>query len=178
MIRLCLVSGLILLTAPAAEARVVPAAASVRLLDGALVPAVASQPWLGLLDEGGGAPRRIRYDRDKLVPILLAIVPGFGLGHWWANDDAGFLTFLVVDAAVWAAFTIGRIVAFPLEPLLWAVAVVAKVWQVYDIVRVTGLVRGGGSDGPDGWRRCPVGDPPALASLPPAITAPALRIHF
>lgn len=126
-----------------AEARVLPQARDAwHLLP---VAAKAEPPALHLvtLDDGGGAPR-MNYSRDKLVSILFAIVPGFGLGHFWLNDTNGFVTFLIVDAVVWTGlFLLPELIWFMRVPMI-VVFVAAKVWQVLDVTRSGG----GGGDAP------------------------------
>lgn len=166
--------ALLLLCGSQAQARVLdlPAAhASVRLLDADLTAPLATP---ALADDGGGAPKiAVNYNRDRFLSIFLAIIPGFGLGHFWANDTGGFITFLIVDVAVWTG---GWLLSNWIGPFAWILTVAAKVWQVYDVVRVTG---GAGGDAPDPLRR-------RLAALPAtervsayaAVATPAFSIGF
>jgi hypothetical protein len=47
-----------------------------------------------------GRPTAAREPVSAGVAVALAIVPGFGLGHYYAYDDTPGLTFLILDAAL------------------------------------------------------------------------------
>jgi hypothetical protein len=54
---------------------------------------------------------------DPVVALILGIIPGFGLGHWYAGDP-NFITWTIVDAI----FLVGAIiitVAVDLGALVW-----------------------------------------------------------
>lgn len=51
-------------------------------------------------DVPGGRPPVVREPVSPGVAITLAIIPGFGLGHYYAYDDTPGLTFLILDASL------------------------------------------------------------------------------
>ena len=90
----------------------------------------------------------VREPVSQAVAVTLAIVPGFGLGHFYAYDDLRGLTFLVLDGTV-TAFGISTFVLYVLSvapgytkvalimiPVIWATVKVVEVVDVVDAVEV------------------------------------------
>ena len=95
-----------------------PASAEDKHLVGALRPDDA------LLGGGDG-----KQAADPVVALILGIIPGFGLGHWYAGDP-NFITWTIVDAV----FLIGAIVitvAVDLGALVWIAWLVEHGIQGY-----------------------------------------------
>ena len=75
---------------------------------------------------GGGDGTR---SADPVVALILGIIPGFGLGHWYAGDP-NFITWTIVDAV----FLVGAIlitVAVDLGALVWIAWIVEHGIQGY-----------------------------------------------
>jgi hypothetical protein len=63
------------------------------------------------------------------VALILGIIPGFGLGHWYAGDP-NFITWTIVDVI----FLVGAIVitvAVDLGALVWIAWLVEHAFQGY-----------------------------------------------
>ena len=177
------------LLAVAALAALGAAAAPARALDGAprlSLAAMPSGPSATLLDRsapspagGGHLVRALRADDallgggdgghpvEPVVALILGIIPGFGLGHWYAGDP-NFITWTIVDAV----FLVGAIVitaAVNLGALVWIAWLAEHVIQGY-LAHEYASGRGKGTARLRGVEsRAPLPDPPVWAAAAPLL---------
>jgi hypothetical protein len=70
---------------------------------------------------------------DPLIGLILAIVPSFGLGHWYMGDQAGFMKWLLLEGiCVLADIVLGFVGLYWLSYLAYLASVVVYVFQLYD----------------------------------------------
>ncbi len=87
----------------------------------------ARSEWPLALDQGGG----LSSDLRQILALILGFIPGFGLGHLVAGDRDGFILFLVIDIALYAAGIV--LGTFLKTGLFWGLGGV--VWLVVHIIQ-------------------------------------------
>jgi hypothetical protein len=75
---------------------------------------------------------------DPVVPLVLGIFPGFGLGHYVAGSPR-WTTWLIVDAALLGALiVVSAADADPLDTLAWVATIVERVFEGIEAYRAAG----------------------------------------
>ncbi|MGA9522169.1 MAG: hypothetical protein WBV82_11930 [Myxococcaceae bacterium] len=83
--------------------------------------------WPLALDQGGGVSSELR----QILALILGFIPGFGLGHLVAGDKDGFILFLVIDIALYAAgVVLGAVLR---SGLFWGLGGI--VWLVVHVIQ-------------------------------------------
>ncbi len=130
-----------------------------------------AQPGLGgtlsldpaLFGSGSGGQRP-----EPVLALVLGVIPGFGLGHFYAGARNQATTWLIVDLALLGgSIVIWTVAGAPLDALVWIAWVVERGFEGYFAFKAAG-----GSMNASAPAR-PAG---ALASLDPR--APALGLAF
>ncbi len=117
-----------------------------------LVGTLALDPELA--GSGAGGERR-----EPVLALVLGIIPGFGLGHFYAGATGQATTWLIIDLALLGgSIVIWSVAGAPLDALIWIVWVVERGFEGYFAFQAAG-----------GSRRAAVEVPTAgaLASLDP-----------
>jgi hypothetical protein len=158
------------LTAPASASALAP---GLRLsMAGPLAGMERSQPALAerlaldpdLAGSGAGAGRP-----EPVLALVLGIIPGFGLGHFYAGATGQAYTWLIIDLALLGgSIVIWSVAGSPLDALIWIAWVVERGFEGYFAFTAAGGARHAAAPAPATG---------ALASLDPR-SSPALGASF
>lgn len=120
-----------------------------------LVGTLALDPELTGSGAGSGRP-------EPVLALVLGIIPGFGLGHFYAGASGQATTWLIIDLALLGgSIIIWSVSGDPLDALIWIAWIVERGFEGYFAFQAAG-----------GSRRASAADPSrgALASLDPRST--------
>ena len=120
-----------------------------------LVGTLALDPELAGSGAASGQP-------EPVLALVLGVVPGFGLGHFYAGASGQATTWLIIDLALLGgSIIIWSVAGDPLNALIWIAWFVERAFEGYFAFQAAG-----------GSRRASATDPSrgALASLDPRST--------
>lgn len=91
----------------------------------ALAETLALDPELAGSGAGGGRP-------EPVLALVLGIIPGFGLGHFYAGATGQAYTWLIIDLALLGgSIIIWSVAGSPLDALIWIAWVVERAFEGY-----------------------------------------------
>ncbi len=97
-----------------------------------LAQRLALDPALAGSGDGGQRP-------EPVLALVLGVIPGFGLGHFYAGAKGQATTWLIIDLALLAgSIVIWSTAGAPLDALIWIAWVVERAFEGYFAYRAAG----------------------------------------